>query len=207
MPHPPCPSRARCASAFWRAAHCPPAAETVDDDAEGTLARAIKVSKRFEGKIGQILSVPAPHNLSVGRIVLLGLGEADRLTAEKAQQVGGSLIAELLRSGDTQAAMRIDGVDLDPVVLAANLAFGARLRSYRFDKYKTVEKPEKKQQLKSLKILTGSTGSVKKAFAALDHVASGGVHHAGPGLGTGQPALSGKLCRSMPGTGRVRHRS
>ncbi|MEM7442308.1 MAG: leucyl aminopeptidase [Pseudomonadota bacterium] len=150
-----------------------PAAEAVDEDAGGALARAVKVSKRFEGKVGQTLSVPAPQNLSVDRVVLLGLGKADGLTAEKAQRAGASLLAELLRSGDTQAAMRIDGVDLDPVILASNLAYGARLRSYRFDKYKTVEKGEKKPQLKSLKILTGSTGSVKKAFAALDHVASG----------------------------------
>ena len=28
--------------------------------------------------------------------------------------------------------------------IAANIAFGARLRSYRFDKYRTTEKPEKK---------------------------------------------------------------
>jgi leucyl aminopeptidase len=56
---------------------------------------------------------------------------------------------------------------------AANVAFGARLRSYRFDKYRTKEKPDKKPSLNKLTILTGAATAAKKAFQPLDRVADG----------------------------------
>ncbi|MEM8589533.1 MAG: leucyl aminopeptidase [Pseudomonadota bacterium] len=150
-----------------------PAAEAADDASQGMLARAVKGSGRFTGKAEQILSVPAPADLPVDRVVLLGLGAPDTLNAHKAQRLGGVLAAELLAARDAQAAVQIEGVDLDGAELAANLAYGARLRSYRFDKYKTGEKPEKQPRLKGLKVLTKESAAAKKAFAALDQVASG----------------------------------
>ena len=47
---------------------------------------------------------------------------------------------------------------LDEAAFAANLAYGARLRFYRFDKYKTKEKPEQKPSLKHFNVLVADDG-------------------------------------------------
>ena len=43
-----------------------------------------------------------------------------------------------------------DGASIGSTEAAAELAFGAQLRSYRFDKYKTKQKPEQKPSLNRL---------------------------------------------------------
>src|SRR5260370_1400652 len=49
----------------------------------------------------------------------------------------------------------------------------ARLRSYRFDKYRTKEKPEQKPTLERLAILAADSADAKKRWTALDKVADG----------------------------------
>jgi leucyl aminopeptidase len=53
------------------------------------------------------------------------------------------------------------------------MAFGARLRSYRFDKYRTKEKPESKPSLKALNISCAGASRARSAFAPMDKVANG----------------------------------
>src|SRR6185437_12751466 len=50
-------------------------------------------------------------------------------------------------------------------------AYGARLRSYRFDKYRTKEKPEQKPSLATLTVAVNRPTDAKKNFADLDKVA------------------------------------
>jgi Leucyl aminopeptidase len=57
--------------------------------------------------------------------------------------------------------------------MAAHLAQGARLRAYRFDKYRTREKPEQKQTLKRLTFMLDDHGAAKKAFDPLEKIAEG----------------------------------
>jgi leucyl aminopeptidase len=56
---------------------------------------------------------------------------------------------------------------------AANCAYGARLRSYRFDRYKTKKKPEETAKLAKLILLSADAAAARSAFAALDEVAAG----------------------------------
>ena len=56
---------------------------------------------------------------------------------------------------------------------AAEAACGARLRSYRFDKYHTKLKPEQKPQLKALTVATSDAVGARKEYAALDKIADG----------------------------------
>src|SRR5262249_5941289 len=55
--------------------------------------------------------------------------------------------------------------------LAANIAYGARLRAYRFDKYRTTEKPEQKPSLKRLTIMVADSGAAKRLYEPLERVA------------------------------------
>ncbi|MBI5162553.1 MAG: leucyl aminopeptidase [Magnetospirillum sp.] len=152
-----------------------PAAAALDAQSGGTLARAMAAS-RFEGKKEQTLTILAPAGLTVGRIVLVGLGKAAGLDALAAQAFGGTAVAQVATSGETALALAVDtvaGAPLDAAALAAHAAFGARLRAYRFDKYLTKEKKEDKPALKKLTVLTEPHAAAKTAFAALDKVADG----------------------------------
>ena len=78
---------------------------------------------------------------------------AQALDAAALQALGGNIVAQLNSVGESEAAValdKLDGMALKPVEAAADFAYGARLRSYRFDKYRTKEKPEQKPSLKTL---------------------------------------------------------
>ncbi|MGA9865995.1 MAG: leucyl aminopeptidase, partial [Acetobacteraceae bacterium] len=68
------------------------------------------------------------------------------------------------------AALAAD--QLDPAQ-AAHVALGAVLRAYRFDRYRTKEKPEDKQRLARLSVLAADRAKAEAAFVPLKAVASG----------------------------------
>jgi leucyl aminopeptidase len=107
--------------------------------------------------------------------LLAGLGKASAIDAAQMQGLGGSVLAHLNGVGETEAAVQLDAIE-GAIALgeaAANFAFGARLRSYRFDRYRTTEKPEKKPTLAKLAILSAGTAAAKRAYASLDKIADG----------------------------------
>ncbi|MBX9635569.1 MAG: leucyl aminopeptidase, partial [Magnetospirillum sp.] len=152
-----------------------PTAQQIDSQTGGALMRAINASK-FEGKKDQALVVLAPAGVELNRVVVLGLGKAEGIDAQAAQSLGGAALAQVSNCGDAAAAIALDwveGAKIDAAEFAANLAFGARLRGYRFDKYRTMEKKEDKPSLKKLTVLTAENGAAKTAFQPLDKIADG----------------------------------
>ena len=142
------------------------AGRDLDGRTGGALTRAMAAS-RFEGKPDQTLALVAPAGLELNRIVLVGLGKAEEVTALKAQAFGGGAQAALAGNGDAQAALLVEGLDgcpLSPAELAAHAAFGAALRAYRFDKYMTKEKKEDKPALKKLTVLVDDHAQAKHAW-------------------------------------------
>jgi len=150
-------------------------AVAVDKAAKGALGRALEVS-RFKGRSEDLLQVLAPGDLALSRVLLFGLGQPKAVDALAAQAVGGRLIAQANGTGDGALAIAIDaipGASLSPAEMAAQMAFGARLRSYRFDKYRTKEKPEQKPSVKKLTLLVDDPGAAKKLFEPLERLAEG----------------------------------
>src|SRR6185437_13691965 len=121
-----------------------PTAVALDRDSGGALTRAMEAS-RFKGRKDEVLGVLAPAKLTVGRVILMSLGKPALLDAAALQSLGGQIVGHLNSAGEKQGTVVLDALDdakLKPAEAAANLAFGARLRAYRFDKYRTKEKPE-----------------------------------------------------------------
>src|SRR5579872_1674690 len=150
-------------------------AAALDKESNGALAGAIAAS-RFTGRKEETLMLPAPRGLFYERVVLLGLGKPGGLTAVQVQRLGGALMPALNAVGATSAAIAVDkvpGTRLAPADAAANLAHGAVLRSYRFDKYRTKEKPEKKPTLTELTVLTAGAAAARRAYAPLESIGSG----------------------------------
>ena len=133
-------------------------------------------ASRFTGKRNQTLAVIAPAGTKASRIVLLGLGNGDRFDALAAQAAGGTAVAALAQTGDKTAAIVVDtvkGSKLSASEAAAHVAYGAALRSYRFDKYRTKEKAEDKPSLATLTVATRDAAAARKAFAPLAKIADG----------------------------------
>jgi leucyl aminopeptidase len=151
------------------------AAKELDGKTSGAITRAMAAS-RFQGKKGQILAVPAPAGLKASRLVLFGLGKADALDVKTAEEAGGHVVAHLQGTGDRAGLVLASlpaGAGLRPATFAAHFAFGALLRSYRFDKYRTKEKPEDKPALTELTVALRSPDEARRRFATLDSIAQG----------------------------------
>lgn len=86
---------------------------------------------RFEGGAGQSFLLINEEGGKLVRIVLLGVAEGD---AGDYQKAGGEVIAKVQTSGAKHIA--IHGANLSGVA-AAEAAYGASLRNWRIDKYRT----------------------------------------------------------------------
>ena len=155
--------------------HLTPAARALDRATRGVVMRALAAS-RFKGKTRETLQVLAPARSGLGAILLVGLGEAKKIDALVMQEAGGTAYAALAGSGIGAVAVAVDAWDgskLAAADLAAELAFGIKLRSYRFDKYRTKEKPEDKPALKVATILSAEPDQARARYGRLERIADG----------------------------------
>jgi len=149
------------------------AGQRTDTATGGMIQRAMQAS-RFTGKKDETLTILAPHDLPVSRVLLVGLGNAAEAPA--VQAAGGTLVATLNKCGETNALISVDvpeALDWTPETFAAELAYGATLRAYRFGKYKTTEKPEQKPSLESLTIQCSNAEAAERLFQRHQAVAQG----------------------------------
>ena len=154
-----------------------PTAQQVDKLTKGAIGRALGVG-RFKGRPDEQLAILAPPGIDAARILLTGLGKADALDPLTLQAVGGRVATALNAAGEHTASVAVDeiaGAQLGTGEMAAHMALGARLRSYRFDKYRTREKPEQKPTLKRLTFALDDPASAKKASDPLERIAEGVV--------------------------------
>ncbi len=116
--------------------------------------------------------VSAPANLEIARILLIGVGTPRAGERMARQNRGGIILAQLNTAGEQTAAVFLDAARGREAALgAADLAYGARLRSYRFDKYRTKEKPDQKPSLKELTFLVDNPKAAKREFQSLEKIA------------------------------------
>jgi leucyl aminopeptidase len=149
-------------------------ARRLDEATGGAVSRAVAAAARFRGKKNELVPIIGPPDLGVSRIVVAGLGKPDAVDQRLLQDLGGNLVAHLNGAGETEAIFAVDLGDaakLKPAEAAAQLAFGAALRSYRFDKYRTNQKPEQKPSLGAVTVATDAAGDAKKAYRALGSTA------------------------------------
>ena len=140
--------------------------KSADEATGGAVSRAL-ATVEFIGKEGQSCTILAP-GAGLSRIVAVGLGKLDELTEKRLEEAGGALVPLLAREPSaTLAAGALNGEQ------AARLAFGAVLRGYRFDLYRTKQKPEDKPKLTALTVLTGQERDAAAVWEKLAAVAHG----------------------------------
>ncbi len=148
-----------------------PAAKDLDKQTKGAVKRAIAASK-FVGKKGQSLEIMVPAGSSLDRVLLAGTGKA--FGELEQQALGGNVVGKLMNSGSAEVTVIVDAGAKDLTAAAANVALGARLASYRFDKYLTKQDNDNgKPTLKAVKVGVKGAAKARKAYAPMDKVADG----------------------------------
>jgi leucyl aminopeptidase len=145
----------------------------LDKATKGALKRAMAAS-RFAGKKGQTLAVMAPAGLAADRVVVVGLGAPREITRRSVEGAGGVIVTDANGAGQKALSILVDvpaGCALSAAEVAARLALGARLAAWRFDKYRTKEKPEQKPTVTSLTLHVNGAATARKQYAALEPVA------------------------------------
>jgi leucyl aminopeptidase len=137
-----------------------------DQATGGAVSRALEAAE-FKGRKGQTVTILAP-GAGLSRIVAVGLGKLSELTPLLAEEAGGHAVTAILR--DEAAGIATSGLSAE---LAAHIGMGAVLRSYRFDRYRTVEKAEEKPKLAKLTLLASDVAAVKAAWGPLKAAAQG----------------------------------
>lgn len=151
-----------------------PAAEALDAATGGAARRAVE-SSRFNGKSMEFLDLMALKDAPAVRSVLAGIGKPADASPKAWQDWGGKLYGHLAGSGAASAAIVVEGMggsvaDSDA---AANVAFGITLAAYRFDRYRTKEKPDQKPSLTAVTVLVEDAAAATAAFAPMQEVAAG----------------------------------
>lgn len=150
-------------------------ARKLDEKLNGAITRALKAT-RFKGKEGQVVEILVPAGLDNDRLLVVGIGSAAKFDAIKARIIGATLVQRLMASGGTALAVLAEPVPrakLAAAGVAAQIAFGAELRAYRFDRYRTKMKPEEKSSLGKLTLLTSALAAARREWRTLKAVADG----------------------------------
>jgi leucyl aminopeptidase len=150
-------------------------AQEFDQVHQGLLRRALETSY-FKGKKNEILVITAPLDISYARIILFGLGKSEHLNRETLENAGGSLVAALRSTPDLHLGIFLGSLkrgEYSPAQIAAHIALGARIRHWRFDKYRTKENENKKPALQNLNLILPDPEAACKVYQPLKQVAEG----------------------------------
>ncbi len=164
----------------------PQSLKMLSEELAAQLDRAMRAAD-FTGKKGQRAELLAPTGSAFSRLLALGLGAAEKLDAVEAENAGGRMAAALMAAREKRASVLIEPPAKSPLAaaaFAARIASGARLRNYRFDRYKTKKsengdgrEKDEKARLEALTVITEAAGEAEEAFAPLAAIAEA-VHFA-----------------------------
>jgi leucyl aminopeptidase len=103
------------------------------------LVTRVARAERFSGKSGTSLDIVAPASLKVARLTVLGIGKGE-LKPRDVVKLGGIAMGKIPSSASEATVVAdLPGGAMTPEQ-AADVALGATLRGYAFDRYKTKRK-------------------------------------------------------------------
>lgn len=107
-----------------------------DESFPPSLKRLLKrvISRDFQGKLNEVMLVPAPDDIAPERILLAGLGKKNEITPERVRQAGGKSAAALKNAGMKRICVSsrvLSASGISPTVFIE----GSLLGIYTFRKY------------------------------------------------------------------------
>ena len=127
---------------------------------------------RFTGKPGQLFETFEESEGRVVRLALVGIGRADaKERAATLEKAGAALAAKYLTSGEEAIGLDLAGMPLSAEEVC-QILMGLRLRSWRYDIYRTTLKDEQKKTLAQA-VVAGAAEGTEAAWAIEAAVADG----------------------------------
>jgi leucyl aminopeptidase len=120
---------------------------------------------RFEGAAGQSFLLIAPVDGKMTRIILVGVGDG----ATEHQKAGGEILAKVQTCGAKTIAVYADGL---AETNAAEVAYGALLRNWRIDKYRTKLAETAKPTIETIYVI-GAPDAASAAWPRYAAIAAG----------------------------------
>ena len=145
----------------------PGSAQALDKACGGLLSEAIE-GGRFDGKVGQQVSVVLPKGSDARRAVILGGGKPKKRDTRTMENIGAHFVKAFASSGFKSASIAAHTAEE-----AARVAAGAKLAAYRFDTYFTKLKADQKPSLSGLTLVCDDPKAAKAAYGPLDAATDG----------------------------------
>jgi leucyl aminopeptidase len=130
----------------------------------------------FSGKPKQSLLVYTQGTVAPSRVLLVGLGEADKVKADTYRNAAATAVKEALKLKTEQVTIDIVGEsELDENVVAQAIVEGMTLGSYRFLEYKTDLKEDDTFEVKEVVIFSKDSQKANQGVVEGQAVAAGVV--------------------------------
>ena len=143
----------------------------------GDLIKRAAAADRFTGKSGSALDIVAPAGLGpVHRLIVVGVGKLGKLTPQDFIKLGGAVLGKIPSAAGEATIIAEFSTGALKAEQAADMAFGARLRGYTFDRYKTKRKEGEDAPTKThIMLAVGNVAAAQKAYAPRAGLADGVV--------------------------------
>jgi leucyl aminopeptidase len=140
--------------------------------AAADLVQRAARTEGFTGKTGSSLDLIHPEGLKVARLLVAGIGKRSEL--KDFVRLGGGVMGKLPKTA-TEAAIVAELPDGPfDAQQAADLAQGARLRAYSFDRYKTRRaNDDVKADKRSVTVAVADVAAARRAYGAREAVTDG----------------------------------
>lgn len=149
------------------------AAKRVDEATDGLITKAAE-AQGFKGKRFGGMVLPLPRGLEARALLVVGLGEAEKMAEVDWSRLGGTVMGALPAGPDgdvTIFAERPDG----PVGAreAAEIALGLMLRSYTFDGYKSKSGDDPEPPARKITVCVADPTAAEASWQAASAIAAG----------------------------------
>jgi leucyl aminopeptidase len=137
-----------------------------------SLVKRVAAIEKFKGKAQSSITLLAPLDDKIERIIVLGIGPAAERGKLNWLNLGGGLLSKLPVGGD------VDIILEDETFIASNIAdfaLGMQLKAYNFEQYKTKKKESETAEglPSSVTLMVSDKNAVKKAWKQREPVAEG----------------------------------
>jgi leucyl aminopeptidase len=133
--------------------------------ASETVKRAA-TANQFKGKSGAALDILAPEGIKAERLIVVGTGKIPALKEKDFLKFGGVVAGKLNAATNNVTVIAETPEGAMTPEQAAAIASGIRLRSYKFDRYKTKKKDGENESVRAdVSIATDDVAAARKAFA------------------------------------------
>jgi leucyl aminopeptidase len=157
----------------------PPTARALDERLGGTVRKALDAAGSAF-KRGSVIDLAWPAGSGLEHLLILGLGKPEEATPFDLESAGGALALKLKELGVKAAAVAVDEIEslacCRPAEIALCLATGARLRSWRFLKYRTQREEDNNREVEALAFLLDAPDEAASHWRRVDAVSEGVLH-------------------------------